>query len=70
VQSDVSDVWPRPEFRVACDELQFLRNEAEIQRLLHGIDADAPLPRAARVAPRFRHLAPDSAYLKRRQRAP
>jgi hypothetical protein len=50
--------------------LQQLKTEAEIHRAVHGIDQDAPLPPAAHVAPRFRYLAKDSEYLRRRRHTP
>jgi hypothetical protein len=58
------EVFPPVALRVAAEELAYLRQEAEILRVLRGIDPEAQLPQAARVAPRFRHLAKDSAYLR------
>jgi hypothetical protein len=65
VESTVElELYPPPSFRVAAEELVYLRQEAEILCVLRGIDPDAPLPQAARVSPRFRYLAKDSAYLR------
>jgi hypothetical protein len=61
------EAFPPPAFRVATDELDVLRQECEILRVLHGIDPTAPLPEAAHVSPRFRHLVRDSAYLRKRK---
>ena len=58
------ELFPPAQLRVASDELEYLRQEADILRALSGIDPEAVLPQAARVSPRFRYLAKDSAYLR------
>jgi hypothetical protein len=62
------ECFPPAPLRVATDELAYLRQEAAILRALQGIDPAAPLPQAARVSPRFRYLAKDSAYLRDKKR--